>query len=592
MSEGQIGLNAKALKARYLLERDKRLRANATEQYVAPTGELTHYLDDPHTPPVEREAVSEEVEVAVIGCGFGGLQVAAELVKAGIDDFRMIDKAGDVGGVWYWNRYPGAACDIESYVYMPMLEDMDYIPTEKYARGPEIFAYARSIAEKFDLYRRALLQTQVDALRWDEDSHRWVISTRQGDAIRARFVMIATGQLQSVRLPGIPGIETFQGHSFHTSRWDYAYTGGDTTGGLDKLADKRVAIIGTGATAVQCIPNLGASAGQLYVFQRTPAAVPVRNNRPTDSEWAKTLQPGWQMERIVNFNRVISGIPQEVDLVNDGWTEVLGGVGIEIAGINDGDDHRQQADFAYMEKVRERVDTVVEDKVTAEALKPWFNIMCKRPCFHDQYLDTFNRPNVTLVDTDGRGVERISENAVWVGGKPYEVDCLIYASGFDFQTPDLARRNGFEIYGRGGQSLTEKWAPGMRTLFGYFNQGFPNLFNQSPTQGAITSNVTHGLGETARQFAFMVRHCRDNQIRSFEPREDAERAWVDKIHAMAGLRDRYDAECTPSYYNNEGRPEEGVGLNAFYPGGSDEFITLMHAWRDAGTFEGMDLVRA
>jgi cyclohexanone monooxygenase len=290
------------------------------------------------------------------------------------------------------------------------------------------------------------------------------------------------------------------------------------------------------------------------------------------------------MERIVNFNRVISGIPQDVDLVNDGWTEVLSRVGVEIAGVNDRDDARQQADFTYMESVRQRVDDIVKDKATAEALKPWFNIMCKRPCFHDQYLDTFNRPNVTLVDTDGRGVERISENAVWVDGKAYEVDCLIYASGFEFQTPDLARRNGFETYGRMGQSLTEKWAPGMRTLFGYFNQ--------SPAQGAVTSNVTHGLGESARQFAFMVRYCRDNQVRSFEPREEAEHAWVEKLHAMAGMRDRYDAECTPSYYNNEGKPEEGAGLNSFYPGGSDEFLSMMHAWCDAGSFEGMDLSRA
>ena len=538
-------LDGAALKARYLAERDKRLRADGTGQYVAPSGRLSHYLDDPHTPPANRDPVAEDVEVAIIGAGFGGLQVAVELVKAGIDDFRMIDKAGDVGGVWYWNRYPGAACDIESYVYIPMLEEMDYIPSEKYARGPEIFAYARSVAEKFDLYRRARLQTEVNDLRWDEASQRWHIATRQGDMVRARFVMISTGQLQSVRLPGIPGIETFKGHSFHTSRWDYAYTGGDATGGLDRLADKRVGIIGTGATAVQCIPHLGASAGHLYVFQRTPAAVPVRNNHPTDPDWVKSLRPGWQMDRIVNFNRVISGIPQEVDMVDDGWTEVLNRIGVEVTGVNDSDDSRQQADFAYMEKVRDRVDAIVKDKTTADALKPWFNIMCKRPCFHDEYLDTFNRPNVTLVDSDGQGVERISDHAVWVNGKAYEVDCLIYASGFDFQTPDLSSRNGFEIHGRGGTSLTEKWAPGMRTLFGHFNRGFPNLFNQSATQGAITSNVTHGLGESARHFAFMVRYCRDNRVRSFEPREEAEQEWVERLHAMAGLRDRYDAECTP-----------------------------------------------
>ena len=589
MSGGNDSLDGAALKARYLAERDKRLRVEGVGQYRAPSGVLAHYSDDPHIPPTKRDAVWEEVEAAIIGCGWGGLQAAVELVKAGVDDFRMIDKAGDVGGVWYWNRYPGAACDVESYIYMPMLEDMGYVPTEKYARRPEIFSYAQSVAEKFDLYRRALLQTEVSELRWDEASSRWLISTRQGDRLRARFVLVSTGQLQSVHLPGIPGVESFKGHSFHTSRWDYAYTGGDATGGLGNLADKRVGIIGTGATAVQTIPHLGASAGHLYVFQRTPAAVPVRNNGPTDPAWAETLRPGWQMERIVNFNRIISGIPQEVDLVDDGWTEVLSRVGIEIAGYNDGDDSRQQADYAYMEKVRSRIDAIVEDRATAEALKPWYNSMCKRPCFHDEYLGTFNRSNVSLIDTDGRGVERISENAVWVDGKAYEVDCLIYASGFDFQTPDLVSRNGFEIFGRGGQSLTEKWVPGMRTLFGHFNRGFPNLFNQTASQSGLTGNVTHGLGESARHFAFMVRHCRDNQVRSFEPREEAEEAWHQRVHALAGLRDHYDAECTPGYYNNEGKPHEGGGLGSFYPGGADEFIGLIKEWCAAGAFEGLDL---
>lgn len=580
----------KALEARYRAERDKRLRTDGSAQYVAPTGELAHYRDDPYVAtPAKRRPVVRDVEVAVVGTGFGGIQTAVALTKAGINDFLLIDKAGDFGGVWYWNRYPGAACDIESYVYMPLLEEMDYIPSEKYARGPEIFQYARSIAEKFDLYRRALLQTEITELRWDDSRDRWRVSTMQGDTIAARFVLVSTGQLQSLRLPGIPGVETFKGHSFHTSRWDYLYTGGDSTGGLTGLADKRVAIIGTGATAVQTIPHLGASAKELYVFQRTPAAVPVRNNRPTDPEWAKSLKPGWQMERIVNFNRVISGIPQDVDLVDDGWTEVLGRIGVTLKGINDADATRQQIDFAYMERVRDRVDAVVKDKDTAEALKPWFNIMCKRPCFHDEYLSTFNRPNVSLVDTQGKGVDRITENAVWVGDTAYEIDCLIYASGFDFQTPDLAARNGFEIYGRGGVSLTEKWKPGMKTLFGHFNRGFPNLFNQTATQAGLTSNITHGLGESARLFAYLVRTCGDRGIGSFEPSAAAEDAWVDELRSMAGMRDEYDIECTPGYYNNEGHPEADQGLNAFYPAGSDAFISLMDQWRADDRLEGLEL---
>lgn len=584
----ELNIDAAALREKYRAERDLRLRVDRASAYISPAGELARYLKDPYLEaPVDRAPIAESIDVAIIGAGFGGLQTAVHLLKQGVEDFRLIDKAGDVGGVWYWNRYPGASCDIESYVYMPLLEEMAYIPTEKYARGPEIFRYAQSIAERFDLYRRAHLSTQVQEMRWIEEAGRWRIRTDRGDEIEARFVLLGTGVLQSVRLPAIPGIESFAGKSFHTSRWDYAYTGGTPEGNLDRLADKRVGIIGTGATAVQAIPHLGASAQHLYVFQRTPAAVPVRDNRPTDPAWAKSLQPGWQKRRMENFNNLICGIAEEVDLVADGWTEVLGRIGIDLVGVNDGSDTRQLADFAYMERVRRRVDEVVKDPPTAEALKPWFDIMCKRPCFHDQYLQTFNRPNVTLVDTKGIGVERIEGRTVWAGGKPYEIDCLIYASGFDFQGEDLAARNGFEIYGRGGRSLTEKWSGGMTTLFGHFNNGFPNLFNQTATQGGLTSNVTHGLGEAGKVFAHLVRHCLDRDIAAFHPEAAAEAEWTGRLRKMTGARARYDRECTPSYYNNEGRPAEFEGLNSFYPAGAAEFIKMMDAWISRGDFEGL-----
>lgn len=585
-------LDLEALRARYLAERDKRLQINRAAAYVAPEGALERYLDDPYDEPAPRPAVVEDVEVALIGAGFGGLQTAVHLINQGVEDFRILDKAGDVGGVWYWNRYPGAACDIESYVYMPLLEEMGYIPSEKYARGPEIFGYARRIAERYDLYRRALLSTQVRELRWDEVAGRWRIRTDRGDEVRARFVCLGTGVLQSVRLPAIPGIETFTGHSFHTSRWDYGYTGGNPTGLLTKLADKRVGIVGTGATAVQCIPHLGASAERLYVFQRTPAAVPVRDNRPTDPAWARALQPGWQKRRIENFNNIICGIEEEVDLVADGWTEVLGRIGVELEGVNDGSDERRLADFAYMEKVRRRIDEVVRDPATAEALKPWFNIMCKRPCFHDEYLETFNRPNVTLVDTDGRGIERIEGRTVRAGGQAYELDCLIYASGFDFQGGNLAQRNRFEIHGRGGRSLTEKWSGGMTTLFGYFNHGFPNLFNQTATQAGLTSNVTHGLGEAGKLFARLVRNCREHDLAAFEAQREAELQWTERLRSLSGARTRYDQECTPGYYNNEGKPAEFEGLNSFYPEGAAAFIALMDNWIADGRLEGLTLERS
>jgi cyclohexanone monooxygenase len=436
-----LGFDPAALKARYIAERDKRLRTDGNEQYQEIKGDFAHYLDDPYVKPgFARAPLTDEVEVVVIGGGFGGLLAGARLREAGVQDIRLIEKGGDFGGTWYWNRYPGAACDIESYVYLPLLEEIGYMPVEKYSRAPEILRHSRAIGEYFDLYRNACFQTEVTGMRWDEDAARWIIETNRGDAMRARFVVMANGPLHRPKLPGIPGVESFKGHSFHTSRWDYDYTGGDSNGGLTGLKDKRVGIIGTGATAVQCVPHVAAAAKSLHVFQRTPSSIDVRNNRPTDPNWASSLQPGWQQARMDNFNTLVSGGFAEEDLVNDGWTDIIGNLLLlarkQGAGRSPEElaEMMQLADFQKMEQVRARVDSVVKDRAAAEALKPWYNQFCKRPCFHDEYLDAFNRPSVTLVDTQGRGVERITENAIVANGQTYEIDCLIYATGFEVGT--------------------------------------------------------------------------------------------------------------------------------------------------------------
>src|SRR4029453_6632268 len=345
-----------ALRKKYRSERDKRLRADGNDQYVEMAGAFARYLDDPYTAPIERAPLTDEVEVAIIGGGFGGLLMGARLRQAGIDDLRLIEKGGDVGGTWYWNRYPGAACDVESYIYLPLLEEVGYVPTEKYARAPEILEHSRALARHFGLYERACLQTEVTDLRWDEDERRWIVSTNRGDRMRARFVIMANGPLHRPKLPGIPGVETFAGHSFHTSRWDYAYTGGTSDGNLDRLHDKVVGIIGTGATAVQCVPHVGAAAQQLYVFQRTPSSIDVRDNRPTDPAWAATLEPGWQRRRMDNFNNLVSGIPEPEDLVHDGWTDIIGKLLLRLRGAN-GDgalsiaENLELADFDKMEQI-------------------------------------------------------------------------------------------------------------------------------------------------------------------------------------------------------------------------------------------------
>jgi cyclohexanone monooxygenase len=591
-----LAFDPDALREKYRLERDKRLRAEGNEQYVEIAGEFAHYLEDPYVEPIVRDPIFDEVDVVIIGGGFGGLLAGARLKEAGITDVHIIEKGGDFGGTWYWNRYPGAQCDIESYIYLPLLEEIGYVPKEKYTRAPEILEHSRNIAKHFGLYDGALFQTEVTCLTWEDESARWLVATNRGDEVRARFVCMASGPLHRPKLPGIPGIESFRGHSFHTSRWDYGYTGGDSEGNLDKLGDKVVGIIGTGATAVQCIPHLGETAKHLYVFQRTPSSIDVRNNRPTDPQWAASLQPGWQKRRMENFNNLVSGLFEPEDLVSDGWTDIIGKLLVRMRRSEGGAAESPEtmrravelADFEKMEEIRSRVDTIVNDPLTAERLKPYYRQFCKRPCFHDEYLQTYNRPNVTLVDTDGRGVDRITERGVVVGETEYELDCLIYATGFEVGT-DFTRRAGCEIIGRGGITLTEKWKDGASTLHGMHTRGFPNLFVFTHMQAGFTANYPHALDEQSRHAAYILRHVFDHDIRTIEPSQEAEAAWVQTIIEQAQFNLDFLESCTPGYYNNEGQPSERMIRNGSYGGGSVAFFRLLAEWRDQGTLPGLEL---
>jgi cyclohexanone monooxygenase len=593
-------IDVEALRARYRAERDKRLRADGNEQYVEVAGDFTRYLDDPYVAPgFAREPLTDEVEVVVIGGGFGGLLAGARLREAGVDDVRMIEKGGDFGGTWYWNRYPGAACDIESYVYLPLLEEVGYMPVEKYTRAPEILDYCQRIGRHFDLYRDVCFQTEVTDMTWDEASSRWIIRTNRGDAMKARYVVMANGPLHRPKLPGIPGVDSFKGHTFHTSRWDYDYTGGDPMGGLTGLKDKRVGIIGTGATAVQCVPHLGETAKELFVFQRTPSSIDVRNNRPTDPEWASSLRPGWQQHRMDNFNVLVSGGWQKEDLVSDGWTDIIRNLGLAAArraakgelGPGDPAELLQLADFQKMEQIRARVDSVVADRAKAEALKPWYNQFCKRPCFHDEYLATFNRPSVHLIDTDGRGVERITEKGVVVDGVEYELDCLIFATGFEVGT-SYVRRAGYEITGRGGVTLSQKWADGVSTLHGMHSRGFPNCFIFANSQSGFTANYPHMLNEQSKHAAWIVARCREEGAVAVEATEEAEAAWVQEVMDSAIQRQKFAEECTPGYYNNEGKPSPLAARNGPYGKGSIVFIQMITDWRDEGSMQGLELTKA
>jgi cation diffusion facilitator CzcD-associated flavoprotein CzcO len=589
IAPAELDFDADALRAKYRHERDTRVRPDGNDQYLEVKGDFGRFVEDPYVEPgFTRAPLNDEIDVLIIGGGFGGLMAGAHLRRSGVERIRIIEKGGDFGGTWYWNRYPGAQCDIESYIYLPLLEETGYIPKEKYSFAPEIRAHARRIGETFDLYRLACFQTEIQALRWLEDEEKWLITTNRNDHMKARYVVMSNGPLNRPKLPGIPGIDGYKGHSFHTSRWDYDYTGGDTNGNLHKLADKRVAVIGTGATAIQCVPHLGKHAKQLYVFQRTPSSVDVRGNKPTDPEWAKALAPGWQKRRMDNFNVLVAGGFQDEDLVSDGWTDIIRNLGARrVRSPSEGSSPEELAktlelaDFKKMNQVRARVDSVVQDKATAEALKPWYRQFCKRPTFNDDYLPTFNRPNVKLVDTKGSGVDRVTETGLVVGGVEYEVDCIIFATGFEVGTA-YTRRAGYEIYGRGGQTLTDYWANGTRTLHGFYSHGFPNCFHLGILQNALTPNFPHMLDEQVRHIAEVIRHADQRQARVIEPTAEAEAEWVQTIRDTPNAGEKFYMQCTPGYYNGEGKEGHGGLFSGLYGAGPVAFYDLVRDWRSTG----------
>ncbi len=578
------------LRDRYRAEQQKRLRPEGMNQWR----ELDDELDrDPFVEPgFTRPPVVEETTVVIVGGGFAGMLTAIDLAKHGITDVRIIEKAGDFGGTWYWNRYPGCMCDVESFVYLPLLEETGFMPTEHYASAPEIFEYSKLLARTFNLYPKALFQTNVTDAVWDEDAQRWTVTTSRDDELSARFIVLAGGILHKAKLPGIPGIETFKGKAFHTSRWDYSYTGGGPTEPMDKLIGKRVGIIGTGATAVQVVPQVAKVADELFVFQRTPGAVGVRNQQPTDPDWFNSLEPGWQRERIINFTQAVTGSQPDVDLVQDGWTELMWFDTQKEAASPEEAEELERIDFEAMEGIRRRVDEVVEDPETAQKLKPYWGKHCKRVCFHDNYLPSFNLPNVHLVDTDGRGVDAITEHGPVVDGVEYPVDLLIYASGFEVTT-DLYHRLGFDPKGRDGVALSERWATGAHTLHGVLASGFPNMLLISLVQGGFGTNFSHLLSESAKHVAAIVEACVEDGIVTIEAEEPAEDEWLSVLHKVGFGGARYFQACTPSFYNSEQQAiDERAARNLTYTGSLLDYVGYLERWREAPDFTGVVIERA
>ena len=585
-----------ALRAKYAEERDKRLRAEGAAQYRRLESEFADLAADAYMPVRERAPKTDHVTFAFVGGGFAGLVVGARLKDAGIDDVRIIEKGGDFGGTWYWNRYPGAQCDTASMIYMPLLEETGHMPTEKYAHAPEIREHCSRIGHKFGLYDNALFHTQVTDMRWDEGARVWRITTDRGDDFTAKYVGMGTGPLHVAKLPGLPGIETFKGKSFHTSRWDYSYTGGDPEGApMTGLADKRVAIIGTGATAVQAVPHLARAAKELLVFQRTPSSVDVRDNRPLERDWFETVaEPGWQKKWQENFVGNLGGGFAEEDLVQDGWTDLGHRIRKEILDLPpemrtpanimaayEGADHQK------MSEIRARAETVVNDPEAGEKLKAWYRQLCKRPCFHDDYLQAFNEPGVRLVDTDGQGVERITEHGVVANGVEYPVDCIVYASGFEVGS-EYTSRAGFQVTGRGGETLTEHWDEGMRTLHGLQMAGFPNAFMVQPTQAAnLIANVPHNIVDHADTIATVVAARSIAARRRSSPPPRPRRRGSTCCHRS----------CTRLGAPNARRATTTMKARAWgrtrrcssaTPQGALGYFNHIDAWRKSGEFEGLE----
>ena len=626
------GVDAIQVEKRYGEERAKRLRDEGIDQFVdiSLSDKFKQFGEDPWidlavVKDVKTQFPTDRTQMLILGGGFGGLLYAVRMIEAGIrpEDLRIVESGGGFGGTWYFNRYPGLICDIESYCYLPLLEETGYMPKHRFASGEEIRQYANLIAEKYGISDSAAFLTKAEKLTWDETTKEWQVQltqSREGEPpqtlnIRSQFVATVNGVLNWPKLPGLPGILDYQGEMFHTSRWDYSITGGSPTDpSLEKLKDKRVAIIGTGATAVQAVPHLARWAKHLYIVQRTPAAVDVRDQKETNPEWFKkevANSAGWQRERLRNFHQHFTTAAQpSVNLVNDGWTRAV--TMAAIAGNPDPAAPKTAEDIpAYMKKlhaidlprqaaIRARAVEVVKDSAVAKKLQAWYPTWCKRPCFHDEYLPSFNRDNVTLVDTDGKGADSFTADSIVVGDKSYPVDIVIFATGFRSPyggTP--AEKANITITGLNNLSMSTAWeTAGPSTLHGVLDTNFPNLFLAGPWQASTSPNYLFNVDALAKHSAYILSQSlkkADGKPFAVSSSKEAADNWAMEVMMRAAPMAAIIG-CTPSYFNLEGAidriPPEAqriLAKSGLWGKGIEDFLGHIEAWRADGRMQGIEV---
>ncbi|KAI0183715.1 putative cyclohexanone monooxygenase [Xylaria flabelliformis] len=587
----ELSIDVEAITARYEAERQKRLRWDGVSQFKKATGPLSQFKVDPGASPLYRTPVMSEVKVLIVGAGIGGVVAAVKLLEKGIDDVCIVDKASRFGGTWAWNQFPGAACDVESYLYFPFLEETGYLPKRRFSYSDEILEHFHRIVAKWDLKPRSYLQTEITSVIWDESIRRWHTKSAQGDHFISQFVITATGTLHEPKLPGIAGITDFRGDQFHSGRWNYGITGGDTTGNLNKLADKTVALVGTGASAIQILPLLAKSAYKVLVFQRTPSSVSVRENWETKPDMRESLMPGWQAEGMAVLARVMEGDVSDVVCTAAEGLHTLTPREIlregRAAGVDVGDEELPEllklADLRLMQSIRDRIGREVHNKATADRLKPWYPFMCKRPAFHNDYISTFNKPNVELVDTDGQGISHLTKDSIVANGKEYTADIIIYSTGFDFIfSNNFERRTGIRLVGTKNQSIDEAWAvEGPSTLWGIHARDFPNMFIVGAMQAGVGVTWLHTCYIAGDHIAFVVdKMLRQTAFQVIEPSLSASEEWCRQMEEGSDARTKFHSSCPPGYYNGEGKPEDISPRCGPYPKGD---------WRKGDSIKGLEI---